>query len=161
MDPRTRALAKLVVDYALKVKKNENVVLSGGVEAEQFLLALYKEVILKGAHPDFRINIRETAPFFFKYAQKHQIRKFPDTFDYQVKKAQKYVGILTKSNTRALANADSKKIAARQKVVKPISNYICNGKPHIKRSSVGYPCQALAQEAEMSLTDYENFVFSA
>ncbi|MFH0808560.1 MAG: aminopeptidase [archaeon] len=161
MDPRTKALAKLVVDYALKVKKNENVILSGGTEAEPFLLALYKEVILRGAHPDFRIAIRETAPFFFKHAKKHQIEKFPSTFDHQVKNAQKYVGILTETNTRALANCDPKKITARDKVVKPISTYICNGKPHIQRSSVAYPCNALAQEAEMSLTDYENFVYGA
>jgi aminopeptidase len=161
MDPRTKALAKLVVDYALKVKKGENVILSGGIEAEPFLLALYKEVILRGAHPDFRINIRETAPFFFKYAQKHQIEKFPDSFDHQVKNAQKYVGILTETNTRSLASADPKKMTARQKTIKPISTYICNGRPHIQRSSVAYPCQALAQEAEMSLTDYENFVYGA
>lgn len=161
MDPRTKALAKLVVNYALKVKKDENVILSGGIEAEQFLLALYKEVILKGAHPDLKINIRETTPFFFKHAQKHQIEKFPDAFDHQIKNTQKYVGILTSTNTRSLANCDSKKIAARQKIIKPISTYICNGKPHIQRSSVAFPCQALAQEAEMSLTDYENFVYGA
>ena len=161
MDPRTRQLAKLVVDYALKLKKNENVVISGGTEAEPFLLALYKEAILKGAHPDLRISISETAPFFFKHAKKHQIEKFPDTFNYQVKNAQKYIGILTTTNTRELANCDPKKMAARQKIIKPISNYICNGKPDIKRSSVAYPCQALAQEAEMSLTEYENFVYGA
>lgn len=161
MDPRTKALAKLVVNYALNLKKNENVVISGGTEAEPFLLALYKESILKGAHPDFRISISETAPFFFKHAKNHQIEKFPDTFNYQVKNAQKYIGILTTTNTRSLANCDSKKMAARQKIIKPISNYICNGKPHIKRSSVAYPCQALAQEAEMSLTEYENFVYGA
>jgi len=161
MDPRTKALAKLVVDYALKVKKNENVVLSGGIEAEPFLLALYKEVLLRGAPPDLRISIRETGPFFFKHAKKHQIEKFPSSFDYQVKNAQKYVGILTETNTRSLANANPKKMAARDKIVKPISTYICNGRPHIQRSSVAYPCQALAQEAEMSLNEYENFVYGA
>lgn len=161
MDPRTKALAKLVVDYALKVKKGENVILSGGVEAQDFLLALYKEVILRGAHPDLRVSIPDTAPFFLKHAKPHQIEKFPDAFDYQVKNAQKYVGVLSKVNTRELANCDPKKIAARQKVMKPISDYVCNGKPHIKRSSVAYPCAALAQEAEMSLTDYENFVYGA
>ena len=161
MDPRTKTLAKLVVNYALKVKKNENVILSGGIEAEPFLLALYKEIILKGAHPDLRINIRETVPFFFKYAKKHQIEKFPNSFDHQIKNAQKYIGILTETNTRALANCDPKKITARQKITKPITTYICNGKPHIKRSSVAFPCQALAQEAEMSLNEYENFVYGA
>lgn len=161
MDPRTRQLAKLVINYALKLKKNENVILSGGIEAEPFLLELYKEAILKGAHPDLRITIREIEPFFYKHATKNQIEKFPETFDFQVKRAQKYVGMLTTTNTRALSSADPKKIAARQKVLKPIIDKICNGKPHMQRSSVAYPCQALAQEAEMSLTEYENFVYGA
>ncbi len=161
MDIRTRELAKLVVDYALKVKPNENVILSGGTEAQEFLIALYKEVILRGAHPDLRVSIREIESFFFKHAQKHQIEKFPEVFDYQVKKAQKYVAVLTQTNTRALSDCDPKKIAARQKITSPITTYICNGKPNIKRSSVGFPCPALAQEAEMSFTDYENFVYGA
>lgn len=161
MDPRTRALAKLVVDHALKVKPKENVIISGGTEAKEFILALYKEVVLREAYPDLRISIRETAPFFFKYAKQHQIEKFPDTFDYQTKKAQKYIGILTTTNAKALTNCDPKKIIAREKIIRPITNYICNEKEKIKRSTVGFPCQALAQEAEMSLTEYENFVFSA
>ena len=159
MDIRARELAKLVVDYALKVKPNENVILSGGVEAQEFLIALYKEVILRGAHPDLRVGLPEISSFFYKHAKKHQIEKFPDTFDYQVKKAQKYVGINTTSNTRELSDCDPKKIAARQKITRPITTYICNGRPDIKRSTVAFPCRALAQEAEMSLTDYENFVY--
>ena len=161
MDIRVRKLAKLVVDYALKVKSDENVILSGGVEAQEFLIMLYKEVILRGAHPDLRISLPETASFFFKYAKKHQIEKFPDAFDYQVKHAQKYVGVSTSSNTRALSDCDSKKISARQKITNPITTYICNAKPDIYRSTVAFPCPALAQEAEMSLTDYENFVYGA
>ncbi|MDH3353559.1 MAG: aminopeptidase, partial [Nanoarchaeota archaeon] len=138
-----------------------NVILSGGVEAQEFLIALYKEVILRGAHPDLRVSLPEVSSFFFKHAKKHQIEKFPEVFDFQVKKAQKYVGINTTSNTRDLSDCDSAKISARQKITRPITNYICNGKPNIKRSTVAFPCAALAQEAEMSLTDYENFVYGA
>ena len=43
---------------------------------------------------------------------------------------------------------------ARSKVVNPISTYICNTKDKINRVSVGFPCQALAQEAEMDFIDY-------
>jgi aminopeptidase len=161
MDPRTRQLAKLVVDCALKVKPKESVILSGGVESQEFLTSLYKEVILRGAHPDLRVGLPGISAFFFKHAKKHQIEKFPDTFDFQVKKAQKFVGINTTSNTRELANCDPKKIAARQKITHPISTYICNGKPAIHRSTVAFPCPALAQEAEMDLIEYENFVYGA
>jgi len=161
MDPRTRQLAKLVVDYALKVKSGQNVMISGSTEAEPFIRDLYKEVILREAYPDIRVRIPETASFFFKHAKKHQIEKFPDTLNFQAKRAQKWIGINTTPNTRELSNSDPKKIAARGKVTQPITNYICNERDKIRRSTVAFPCPALAQEAEMSLTEYENFVYGA
>jgi len=161
MDLRTKRLAKLVVDHCLNVKSDENVIISGGSESEEFIVSLYKEVILRGAHPILRINFPGLSPFFYKYAKKHQIEKFPEIFDYTVKNAQKYIGINATSNTRELSAADPKKITSRQKVLRPILDYIVDGKPNIQRSTVGFPCPALAQEADMSLIDYENFVFSA
>jgi len=100
MDPRTKQLAKLVVDYALKVKPNENVMISGGTEATPFIEALYKEVILRGAHPNLRVSIPGLNPFFYKHANKNQIEKFPDQFDHAVKNTQKYIGISSDTNTR-------------------------------------------------------------
>ena len=161
LDLRTQKLAKLIVKYSVFVKPDENVVISGSTEASDFILALYKEIILAGAHPILRVSIPETTHFFYKYAKKHQIDKFPEHFDYLVKNAQKYIGISTETNTRELTNCDSKKMTARAKVTHPISEYICNAKPKIHRVTVGFPCQALAQEAEMSLHEYENFVFNA
>jgi len=160
-DLRTQKLAKLIVNYSLKVKQNENVVISGSTEAQEFILALYKEVLLKEAHPILRISIPGTNPFFYKHAKKHQIEKFPDHFDYLVKNSQKYIGIDTELNTRELTNCDPRKITARSKVVHPISEYICNSRPKMCRVTVGFPCHALAQEAELSFQEYESFVYSA
>ncbi len=161
MDLRTRQLAKLIVDYSVRVKKAETVILSGGTEAQELLVALYKEIILRGAYPHVNVNLPGLTPFFYKYAQKHQIEKFPEIFDFAVKKAQKYIGIDTELNTRELTNCDSKKITSRQKITKPISDYIVNGKPKIYRVTAAFPCIALAQEAEMDLVEYENFVYDA
>ncbi|MCU0642296.1 MAG: aminopeptidase [archaeon] len=161
IDLRTRALAKLLVTHSLDVKPNENVVISGGVEAQEFIITLYKEIILKGAHPVLRVHFPGISHFFYKHAKKHQVEKFPEVFDYTVKNSQKYIGINTDSNPKELTNCDPKKITARQKIVKPISDYIVNEKDKIRRCTVGFPCPAYAQEAEMSLTEYEDFVFSA
>jgi len=161
IDLRCQKLAKLLVNYSVKVKRGENVILSGDTEAQDLLIALYKEVILVGAHPILRISLPNLNPFFYKYAQKHQIEKYPDYFDYTIKNAQKYIGINTESNTKELSQCDPKKITARQKIMKPISDYVCNSKPKIYRVTAGFPCSALAQEAEMSLADYEHFVYSA
>ena len=160
-DLRTQKLAKLIVDYSVKVKKGENVVISGNTEAQDFISALYKEVILKKAHPILRVNIPGLSPFFYKHATKEQIEKFPAHFDFMVKNAQKYISIITSSNTRELSDCDPKKITARQKITHSISDYIVNQKDKILRCTVGFPCPALAQEAEMSLIDYENFVYNS
>ena len=161
MDLRTQKLAKLLVDYSIFVKHGEKVVISGNSEAEEFIKAIYKEVILKGAHPILRVNLPGLSPFFYKYANKEQIERFPKEFDFMVKNAQKYIGIITETNTKELTNIDPKKIVARRKIVNPISDYIVNAKDKIRRCTVGFPCNALAQEAEMDLVEYENFVYSA
>lgn len=158
---RTRKLAQLVVKYSVFVKPGEKVIISGTTESMPFLVELYKELILQKAHPIIRVGLPNIADFFYKYATKEQITRFPQELMDLAKSADKYIGILTEENTRALTNSNSKKITERGQTVHPITEYICNSKPDIYRCSVAYPCQALAQEAEMSLTEYENFVYSA
>ena len=71
-----------------------------------------------------------------------------------INKSQKYINIASETNTRALSNCDSNKITARAKVMKNISNLICNNKPKMFRVTTSFPTNALAQDAEMSLTEY-------
>jgi len=161
IDSRTQKLAKLVVNYFLKVKHNSNVVISGSTEASGFITELYKTVLEAGAHPVLRLTLPGLNPIFYKYAKDHHIKQFPDIFDYTVKHAQYYIGIDTESNTRELTSVDPRKMAERSKITHPITSYIVNERDKIRRSTVGYPCLALAQEAEMSLHEYEDFVFGA
>jgi len=161
IDLRTQKLAKLLVNYSVFVKPNENVIISGSTLANDLLLALCKEVILKGAHPIVMPRLPGITPFFYKYANKEQIGRFPHHFDYVVKNAQKYIGIYCPENTKALSNCDPKKITERGRIINEIRTYIVNEKPKIHRVSSLFPCQALAQDAEMDLVEYENFVFGA
>jgi len=161
VDERTKKLAKLVVNYSLFVKPHENVVISGSTEAEPFIIALYEEILKADAHPILRLTIPGLNPIFYKYAKEHHLQKFPEYFDYMVKNAQKYIGINTASNTKELSNVDPAKISARGKINHPIIEYIVNEKEKIRRCTVGYPSIAKAQEAGMSLADYEDFVFAA
>ncbi|MDP1729040.1 MAG: aminopeptidase [archaeon] len=160
-DLRTQKLAKLLVNYSVFVKPNENIIISGNTEAEPLLLAIYKEVILAGAHPVLKIGLKESAPFFYKYAKKHQIEKYPEITELIINKSHKYIGVGSESNTRELTNCDSNKITARSKVTRKISDLICNNKPKMHRVSTSYPTTALAQEAEMSLNEYENFFYDS
>ena len=161
IDKRTQELAKLLVKYSVFVKPDENVIISGNTEAEPFLLAIYKEVILAGAHPVLKIGLRESAPFFYKHAKPNQINKYPDITELTINKSHKYISVGSESNTKELSNCDPKKITARAKVTRNISDLICNNKPKMHRVSTSYPTEALAQDAEMSLNEYEKFFYDA
>ncbi len=161
MDPRIIKFAKILVDYSTNVKKGETVVISGEVEAKPLILELYRQVIKKGAYPRLHIGLPGTSYIYFKNASLEQLKKFPKIFDYEVKNSQVYISIISNSNTRELTNVDPKRIAIRQKVVQPIGDYIANRRDKIRRVTTLFPTKALAQEAEMSLEEYENFVYNA
>jgi aminopeptidase len=165
MDPRVRKLAQQTVRYSLNVKPGTNVIISGGEEAREFIVELYKEVLLSGAFPIVNVHLSGLSDFYYKYASKDQIEKFPDLQMHQIENSQYYVGINTSGNTRELSNVDPKKIIERKKVTRPIGDYIVNSahkkEGWMKRVTIGFPCVALAQDAGMSLNEYENFVFSA
>lgn len=161
IDMRTRKLAKIAVRYSLDVKSGDRVIISGSEESIPFMVELYKEVILQKAHPIIRFALPNVSDFFYKYATKEQIERFPEETMDILKRANKSIRIDTELNTRELTNCNSKKMTARAKVLKPISDYIDKGKEVISWLVVAYPCLALAQESEMSLNEYENFVYGA
>ena len=115
VDLRTRKLAKLAVNYSVFVKPGEKVIISGGSESIPFLVELYKEIILQKAYPIVKVSLPDVADFFYKYATKEQILKFPDEWMETIKKANKYIGIDADTNTRDLTNCDSKKITKEGK----------------------------------------------
>jgi len=160
-DLRARELAKLAVKKCVKLKKNEVIIISGSSEAEPFIVELYKQAILSGAHPIIKMSPNNISDFFYKYANKEQLTHFPQHLMDLVKSAQCYIGINTDMNTRELTSADPNKIKIREKVTAPISNYIVNTRDKIRRVTIAYPCIAHAIEAEMSLVEWENFVYNA
>ena len=66
MDLRTRKLAKIVVNKILKVKSGENVIVAGGIESQEFIIALYKEIILAGGHTVLKPRFPRINNFFSK-----------------------------------------------------------------------------------------------
>ena len=161
VDERIKEVAKILVDYSVKVKKGENVIVSGTTEASELMKEVYKLIIQKGAYPTLKAGLPGTSYIYYKYASDEQLKKFPEISFYEVKKTQKYIGIISDNNTRELSNVDPKKIATRQKVTHSISDYIVNRKDKIRRCTTIFPTMALAQDAEMSLEEYENFVYGS
>ena len=160
-DNRTKKLAKLAIKYCLDVKPNENVVISGSTETEEFINELYKQVILAKANPLVKIHPKDTDFFFFKKANEKQLKNFPKYWYEMVKDADHYITIDTAFNTRELSSCDPKKIAMRMKAVEKVEEYIYNTRDKLISLTITYPCLAYAIEADMSFDEWKDFVYSS
>src|SRR3989344_729162 len=161
MDQRIQEVAKILVDYSIGVKKGEYIIVEGGIEAIPLIKEIYRLIIKRGAFPKVNLGFPGQSYIYYKNASNEQLKKFPDIAFYEIKRAQGYIGIHSARNTMELTNTDPKKIALRQRVTDSISHYIVNTRKKIRRCSTLFPSEAFAQEANMSLEEYEDFVFGA
>ena len=158
MDKRVEELASLLVGYSLRVKRGETVKISGTDLAKPLVLALYREVVRKGGHPLLDITFDEAGEIFYREAGNRQLDYLLPSKLYETEKIDCSVFIHSPLNTRMLTDIDPGKIARRRKATKPISDIVME---KVRWVLVNFPTQALAQEAEMSLPQYEDFLFGA
>jgi aminopeptidase len=73
------------------------------------------------------------------------------------------ISIWTETNTKALTNVDPTKQARAQAARRPISQRFLEraAKKELKWTTTAYPTPAFAQDAEMSLREFEDFLYSA
>ena len=162
-DPRVSKLAKVLVHYSVALKRGEQVVIRTSPLADELTLAVYEEVVKAGAYPFVMNEVPGLEETFFKYASNAQldyvspIRKMINqTFDA-------VITIWTEFNTRNLSGADPKRIARSRKASVPLTKTFLKraAKGQLKWTLTAYPNNAMAQEADMSLADYADFVFAA
>jgi len=162
-DPRITKLAKVMVHYSLALKPGQQVQIRTHPLAEELTLAVYEEAIKAGAN----VLIQGVTPgadeIFYKYASDAQleyvspIRKLiTETFDASL-------NIWSEHNTRSLSGIDPTRMARVAKAGAGIQKIFFNrsAKGELRWCLTVYPTHALAQEADMSLADYREFVFES
>ncbi|MBW2999656.1 aminopeptidase [Candidatus Woesearchaeota archaeon] len=158
VDPRIKKLAGILVNYSIKIKKGNVIEISCGPEAKSLALEVYKLVLLKGAFPRLRVGLPGAGYLYYKHATKAQLEHFPKISYYEAKNLDGYISIGTEYNTKELTSIDPKKIATRSRVMKKISDVIVDKDNWVVCE---YPTNSLAQDAEMSLEEFEDFCYKA
>jgi len=158
-DPRTAKLADILINYSLKVRRGERVLISASSElAKPLVLEVYKKVLKAGGHPSVNIAFEEMATIYYSMAAKEQLLDFPKAKLIEAKNADCVVNIRAAVNKKALSNIDPQAISMRSKVLMPIQEEIVNRKRWVL---CNFPTNALAQETDMSLDEYEDFLYGA
>jgi len=163
MDMRTNKLAKILVNYSTAVKDGEKVLIEYDDLASPLAREVYKETLRAGGLPYTVSRPSWKNEDFYRYANNKQIEYIHDIEKALVADFNVNIVLLGSENTKSLTSADSSKMVMRALARKHLS------KLHQQRSATGelrwvlcnYPTQALAQDAEMSLDEYADFLYQA
>lgn len=159
-DPRIRQFAEILVDYSTRVKKGDVVLINAaGLEAMPLVKELYALCLKRGAkYVEYSFSVPEIDRNFYNIASKPQLEHFPQHKLDFYKTLTVYIGISAGNNSMVMANARQEAIVAYQKVTKPLIDQRVR---HTRWCVTRYPTHAAAQEARMSLDEYEEYLFSA
>jgi len=162
-DPRVTKLAKVLVNYSVEVQKGQQVMIQTSPIAEELTLAVYEEVIKAGGHPLVINEVPGTQEIFYKYASDEQLDFVSPITKNVLETFEARIYIWTDYNTHHLSGVDPKRLSRSQKAHAELM------KISMQRAAEGvakwtltvYPNNAMAQEADMSLLDYTEFVYGA
>jgi aminopeptidase len=120
--------------------------------------ALTRRVLELGANPILRLVYPEFEQDLYELAQPSHFAGKPSFELSEIKQIDAWIRIRAPLNTKALQKADKSKIAAHMKWYRDVQTIRLN---ETKWLGTLYPTSALAQDADMSLDDYEHFVYSS
>ncbi|MDQ3877633.1 MAG: aminopeptidase [Actinomycetota bacterium] len=162
-DQRIDKVADILVEYSMGIKKGELVQIRGPYVAEPLILAIYERCLKAGAYVILRPTIPQAEPIFFNTAGDEQLEFLWPVEQWLMDNLDASFGIIAATNTRQLTNVDPARQILASKARKPLMD------TYMKRTAAGdyrwnltmFPTDALAMEAEMSLSEYEELFFAA
>jgi aminopeptidase len=157
-DERLKKLARVLVDYSVEAGEGEQVLLAGGAAGEPLIKEVYARLVDAGAIPIPQVALPGMQELYFEHAREIHYEKTPPVIRSIYEGVDAVITIMAPHNTRALAGVDPGKQQALSKRDKAIQDMVLE---RDRWALTLFPTQALAQESEMGLDEYEDFVFEA
>jgi aminopeptidase len=162
-DSRVEKLAELLVNYSVEVRKGDWVLVRGHVLALPLVEQVVKQVALAGGNPTVLLESDEVEEAFLHAASDEQLRWVSPLDELMANQLDARIVVRAASNTRTLTNVDPQRQQFYQNARRKFSSTI------MQRTAQGahrwvltnFPCPAYAQEADMSLREFEDFVYAA
>ena len=155
--------AQLLVEYCLEIKAGEKLYIYSTTLGEPLVREVYRFANRLGAKVVTDLSWREQSRIFYQEAKEAQLTWANPLIEQVYQTFDAYLYIRAPFNLREEQSVDGKKRAIRNSALKPLHN-IYNQRTadrSLKRCLCQYPTQAAAQEAGMSLEEYERFIFES
>jgi aminopeptidase len=161
-DPRLTKWAEVLVNYSNTIQPGEWAVINAPVVALPLVRELDRAILRAGGHPMVMLN-PGLAEDFFKLANDDQLEFISPAMKLVIEEVDAMFSIWGAENTRTLSNVDPARMAKAQAAQRELFNTQLKrmGDGSLKWIGTLYPTHGQAQEAEMSLREFEEFVFSA
>jgi aminopeptidase len=157
-DPRTRQLAKLIVNHSCALQSGEAVLIEAFDLSDGLVLDLVEEAQAVGAIPVVSVRDNAIIRAQLRGATEAQFRVQADLELHQMKAVQAYIGIRASENVSELSDVPGDKMRMYQEIVaKPVHlDYRVN---HTRWVVLRYPNASMAQLANQSTEAFEDFYF--
>ena len=162
-DTSVAKLADLLVNYSVELQPRQLVRMDGGTVAAPLLLELYRAAIRAGAHPYTRVTVEGTEHIVYSEGSDDQIVFVSEIDQQEIEQLDALITIWADRNTRALSQADPQRVSRRMAAQRALSNRYWEriDAGEARWCGTRFPTYAHAQDAEMSLQEYEEFVYCA
>jgi len=158
----------VLVEHSTRIEPGDRVLIEATTAAEPLVRELYIQILEKGGHPHPMLGFPGMVPFvqedmYLTYAKDTQLDFIPTFYKYAYDQFESRIRIHSATNTRATTNLDPIKAQRLEKAKSSITE------SQMRRGAEGvfkwvttlYPTDGYAQDAGMSLKQYEDFVFGA
>lgn len=163
-DPRLEKLASVLVNYSLKIRPGDRLSIEAPDVAAPLVRAVYREALRAGALEVIpSIRLAGLGEILLKEANEEQLVHISEHDRYVGEYFDAVLTIWAEENTRARSRIDPTRIAkrneARAELMKRSLERIASGKA--RWCGTLFPTHGHAQDARMSLSEYEDFVYGA
>jgi len=156
--PLLERYANLLVTYCTQVKPGENVMLNVESPALEMARALLREVLRAGGVPHLRLVYPEMTADLLELAPESYFELEPSLELSEIRATDVWIRVAAPANTRALQEADKARLGRLQRRNRPVQTVRLR---KTRWCGTLFPTPAGAQDAGMSLDDYERFVYGA
>ena len=155
--------AKLLVHYCLEIQAKDKLYVRSTTLAEPLVREVYRHALRAGAIVEIDLAFREKNRIFLTEAEEHQLSYISPVYKQAMEEFNAYLYIRAPFNLKEDNNVPKGKSKIRSKATQPYSKtyFKRTATRALKRNLCQYPTLAAAQNADMSLEEYEQFVFGA
>lgn len=162
-DIRLQRMAHTLVQYSLELKKGDRLAIEAGPVAAPLVYEVMREALRVGAYPEPFIHLPGMRELILQEASDEQLAYIPALQRIIYEEYEALLVISSEENTRELSGIDPARMAIGQQAGHELFETF------MRRSAEGslrwcgtlFPTNAYAQDANMSLRDFEEFVYNS